>query len=480
MERFSKFFLLESQKKLSSKAVFSFNSNLVDSYHNNNDLIDPIVSSIILEPTTKFNKVNIDFKTYVDIDDEDKDADLKLLLNNQKLKGDVKFIISNDHDLRREFTRNRNKRFTEFIHNAVVTLQKFKDRNLKYFWSIFDEEIRKYHYQNCKFSELTRNPDINKLIAQTLKSMKDDSADAIRRNLAAISENIKNHNRDDESKKKLIDLIDAFYTNNDISKFKKFLLNIESFNIYNGKINSLRKIIQEGIRSIIFDHYSELHKAARQELKYRIEDYFLNILKPKTFLLAEITNSMFLDFHVSGEKNKRELTTKSERRILRTKEHNTVQSRLAKNDNKEKLKRKMKKINTDGFEQTIIKSEVEFDKMFAQTKTPNLFNLRITQNKHNKKDQDTTVLKAKKNSEEKEPAKVITDRTKLRRQTSKWYLTQSSTKNILRTRTIFNKNVASITTYKERKKASSKFGLLEIVTMRPFTPRLTTFFGNMQ
>ncbi|CAB3238309.1 unnamed protein product [Arctia plantaginis] len=453
--------------------------NLVDRYHLNNHFICPVVSYVtLLEPTTRFNKVNIDLKTYIDIDEEEKDADLKLSIKNQKLKGDVKFIIGNNRNLRREFAGKRNKRFTEFIQNAVVTLQKYNDRNLKYFWTIFDEEIKKYHYRNCKFFELTGNPAINKLIAHKLQTMKDDSADTIRSNLAAISNNIENYNHD-KSKAKLIDLINALYSNTDVSKFKRFLLNIETFYIYNGKVNNLRKIIQEGIRTIIFDHYSELHKAARQEVKYRIEEYFQNILKPSTTLLAQITNSMFLDFHVSGEKNKREFTTKSKREKLRVNKHNhkynQTKSRQTKKENIESVKRKTKNIKTHKMERTIIKSELQFDEMFS---LGTITQTKRRKNERKKKEQDTRILKnTRRSSEEKEltHSKLITDRTN--RQTSKWHFTQSPTKNILRT--LSNENIEIKTTSKKAKKSSSKFGSIEIVTMRPFSLKKTTSFGNI-
>lgn len=170
--------------------------------------------------------------------------------------------------------------FTDFLRTCIETLKTYKDKDLKEFAESFDEEIRKYHYKGCKFYELLENNDARQIISRKLDEFRNHTPKKLRKTLNKIQKKL--HNIKNEKVKTIAILINSLYRIDAQSKFKTFIENLEAYKTKpkNDIAIDLSKIIKNGIRALVFDHYSNLNPNVRQDVKVQVNSFINPDKKP--------------------------------------------------------------------------------------------------------------------------------------------------------------------------------------------------------
>lgn len=173
-----------------------------------------------------------------------------------------------------------NQKFTKFIKEFIKVLRNYNDDDLEDVIAVVDKEIRKYHYKGCKFYELLSD-NLRLMIANKLGLVKDTPVEEIRDNLDETLRMIEDA-KFDPKMSELLDYIDSLYTRNDVRKFQKAL---GHFNVYQNKYKrsnmDLTSLVRDSIRSVIFDHYSNLNANTRRDFKARLETFFWKYVNDK-------------------------------------------------------------------------------------------------------------------------------------------------------------------------------------------------------
>lgn len=197
---------------------------------------------------------------------------IKLLDKIEKVIGNIKSVFEGKSIVRPAYDDAKLEKFTDFIQNLIKRLKKYDDKDLVYFVTIFNNEIRKFNYKGCKFHELLENFNLRTFLSNMLSDLQNQSGVAIKNSLEAVANKIKQE-KFNKNEKDMIDLINSVYRQDSVGKFQNFLAQIDSFKQSSDK-TGLMNIIKEGLRSIIFDYYSQLNNNARNALKHEVNDFW--------------------------------------------------------------------------------------------------------------------------------------------------------------------------------------------------------------
>lgn len=165
--------------------------------------------------------------------------------------------------------------FTDFLDTCIETLKTYHDKDLKEFAESFNEEIRKYHYKGCKFYELLENNKARQIISPKLEEFRTQPTKKLRKVLNKLQKKLRHMKS--EKVKAIASLVNSLYRIDAQSKFKTFIDNLEAYKTKpkNDVSFDLGKIIKNGIRALLFDHYSNLNPNVRQDVKAQV-NAFLN------------------------------------------------------------------------------------------------------------------------------------------------------------------------------------------------------------
>ncbi|KAJ8706784.1 hypothetical protein PYW07_012862 [Mythimna separata] len=229
-------------------------------------------------PIDNKRSVNLALETVLEFSDRDKAGDIKFLDNVQNFISKVKTVINNNSnvptDFRRDFKTPTVDTITDFIQEAIKTLNTYDNTTFKDFFDILDEEIRKYHYRGCKFYELMENHEIRKMIAAKLDALKTQSAEAIKADIKALSEKLTNGNYD-KNVTEIVNYIDSLYRQDARKQLQKVISELEAHGNVKPKSNTkLREIIKNAVRSVVFDHYTNLNANVRRDVKQKIDSFW--------------------------------------------------------------------------------------------------------------------------------------------------------------------------------------------------------------
>ncbi|KAH9630515.1 hypothetical protein HF086_006482, partial [Spodoptera exigua] len=218
--------------------------------------------------------VHLALETVLEFNDKDKESDLKFLDNIQNFVNKVKSAIDKTGSHGRDSKDVRIESLTDFVQQAVSILNLYDDTTFIDFLETLNDEIRKYHYRGCKFHELMDNYELRSLIGSTLDLIKGKPVKVIKAYINVFVDMLKEENYD-RSAKEIVDYINSLYGQDSKPKLIKVLRDIDNYGKPTSEKNrnSLVRIIREGIRSIIFDHYTQLNPKTRKELKAKIEAY---------------------------------------------------------------------------------------------------------------------------------------------------------------------------------------------------------------
>lgn len=235
----------------------------------------------ILKHEGNDQSVNLALDTIVEFDNKNNGGDIAFLDNVQKFIGKVKTVIVNKN-LRRNFNGVDSKKLTDFILSLIQMLLKFEDSSLEDFFTITAEEFKKYHYKGCKFYELIENYDLRKFLANKLDELRHTPANETRRSLKDFASKIEEE-KYNTNEKELIDYINSLYGEKSIELFNKIISGLDDYRLKPTRDINLSKIINAGIRSIVFDYYTELNRNARVALKIKLNEFIERTIGISTY-----------------------------------------------------------------------------------------------------------------------------------------------------------------------------------------------------
>ncbi|CAH1642635.1 unnamed protein product [Spodoptera littoralis] len=225
-------------------------------------------------PPLNGRAVHLALETVLEFNDKDKESDLKFLDKVKNLINKVKTVIDKSGSYRRDFKDGDIETLTDFIQQAVSILNSYDDATFGDFFKTLDDEVRKYHYRGCKFHDLMENFEIRSLLGSAFDLIKNKPVQVIKAYMNVLADTLKDKSYD-INVKEIINYINSLYGTESKNKLTKFLQELDNYGkgTSKKKHNTLARILREGIRSIIFDHYTELNPNARRELKAKIEMY---------------------------------------------------------------------------------------------------------------------------------------------------------------------------------------------------------------
>ncbi|CAB3258048.1 unnamed protein product [Arctia plantaginis] len=229
-----------------------------------------------LKPSSGRRDVNFTLETIFEINHNDA-ADVRALENAKNLINSVKraFLQNTVQQQRNnsETEVSNNMTFSDFCQKVIAVIYRYDDSDLKDFVAITSDEIKNYHYRGCKFHELAENMKLRKYFDQLQEINKHKSAGDIKKILNTVDKTLKDKNLD-IYKRGFIDAVNDLYKADTVVKFNKFLTNIEDYRQNARRNMDLVKIIRSGIRSIIFDHYTDLSDQERSQFTSKLGDFF--------------------------------------------------------------------------------------------------------------------------------------------------------------------------------------------------------------
>uniref|UniRef100_A0A2A4JH51 Uncharacterized protein n=1 Tax=Heliothis virescens TaxID=7102 RepID=A0A2A4JH51_HELVI len=236
---------------------------------------------------------------------------------------------------RRGINTKNIKTITAFIQEVISILNNYENEDFEDFFSILNDEMRKYHYRGCKFYEITENPETRKQLAAILELIRAKPIAETEANISILAKIIKDENYS-RKVKEFVDYINSLYIQDGEEKFAKILSALRNYRglKYKRKGDNLSEIIKEAVRSVIFDHYTDLNANARRELKGKIELLWETPrkIKPSTY-------KKFIDYTVATIRQIANTTNEVDETEDSTKEFlpSTVRGRKENSSGEEKI-----------------------------------------------------------------------------------------------------------------------------------------------
>ncbi|XP_049884466.1 uncharacterized protein LOC126379689 [Pectinophora gossypiella] len=227
------------------------------------------------EATLNIGSVNVALETVLEFEKKDIPSDVKVLDRVQKFLARVRSILNESMDTRRSDRRDRIK-FTDFVENALIILRSFSDEDLEELVVVVDDELRKYHYKGCKFYELVQNDDLRSYVTTNLELMRATPAKHLKTYIANAQKKLQNKSFNDEENA-FIEYINSLYSGNTSETMYNILQNLQQYNTASKRSTTgLQKIVKDAIRSVVFDHYSNLNVNARRDLRIKVATYLID------------------------------------------------------------------------------------------------------------------------------------------------------------------------------------------------------------
>lgn len=188
-------------------------------------------------------------------------------------------VIDDTRIPRPVFKEPRVETFTEFVQRVANIINNYDDTTFKDFFDILDEEIRKYHYRGCKFYELMDNYEFRSLMAKKLDLMKRKPTAVLKADINEVVNVLGNVK--DKNIKEMLDYINSLYGEDDREKFNKVISDLNDYGKSRSKRlkNYLVKVIRNGVRTIVFDHYTDLNINVRREFKKELAIFLKKVIE---------------------------------------------------------------------------------------------------------------------------------------------------------------------------------------------------------
>ncbi|CAH1642609.1 unnamed protein product [Spodoptera littoralis] len=226
-----------------------------------------------LQPPSKYSNRNVNFALETVLKfDKDQSGDRQLLNTVEKYIQDA-MHYNKPKDFRRQLSSDREHTFTSFIQQAINILKTYDDTGFRVFFQILDDELRNCHYIGSKFYELTETYETRMVLSEKLDLIKGKPVFRTRSIINSLGDALRTQKYDSKVKD-FVDFLNSLYTQDDEKKFHKVLKDLEAYSrTRSWADDNLVKIIREAVRSLIFDHYTDLNTNTRRELKERIASF---------------------------------------------------------------------------------------------------------------------------------------------------------------------------------------------------------------
>lgn len=227
--------------------------------------------------------VQVALETVLAFNDRDNTENLKFIDNLQDFLTKVKKTVVKQGKTnfqryerpQRKFMQIPDLTFTEFTKELIKILKTYQNNDLEDVFAVFDNEIRKYNYEGCKFDELVSNQNVLKYVARILEPFRNQPAETIKYKLNKMVQFLEDAKMD--LRKSALHYVDSLFTKQDAQKFRNVLNYFERYKMKSRKTNiDLTQIIKKTLRSVIFDHYSNLSVNIRRDLKSMLEKLVWN------------------------------------------------------------------------------------------------------------------------------------------------------------------------------------------------------------
>uniref|UniRef100_A0A2A4J3Q7 Uncharacterized protein n=1 Tax=Heliothis virescens TaxID=7102 RepID=A0A2A4J3Q7_HELVI len=240
-------------------------------------LLPALTNCVERQPDKKKKSISLSLHTVLDFDDKDKkDVNIVDIVQTfmQNLNTALDANKKKPQTAMRKFREARDTGFTDFLQEAIEILNGYKDEDFDEFFLVLNDELKKYHYRGCKFYELTDNLDTRRLLDAKLGSIKGKPNAVTKANLNALAYLLKEEIYDDNVRD-FLDHVNSLYNDDSKEKFQKVLHDLEQYRSKSKRTNiALVKIVRDGIRSVVFDHYTNLDVNTRRELKNKIDKFW--------------------------------------------------------------------------------------------------------------------------------------------------------------------------------------------------------------
>lgn len=254
--------------------------------------------------------------------------------SDNKLVENIKTDIDDIESFKQDYRHDKPNRFTDFILAVIEILIRYPDADLENFFEALHDEIGEYHYSGCKFYELTDNVGFRKFITEKMNAIKNITAIDIRKKMVYIADQIEEL-KYGSHEKELIDYINSLYRQDSVEKLNKFLTKINDYRLKTEEDLDLIKVVRDGIRSLVFNHYTKLNYNTRAALKHKLDEYWEYMtavpslraqLNPREFQLLEHGNENTDNFYFS--KKAIHISTKKKHRMTRNLKFMTLYPKL--------------------------------------------------------------------------------------------------------------------------------------------------------
>ncbi|PZC73045.1 hypothetical protein B5X24_HaOG210153 [Helicoverpa armigera] len=218
-----------------------------------------------------------------------------ILQNVDNLMPEEKDNFIPNKNERRDTNTKKVKTITAFIQEAINILNNYENDDFEDFFLILNDEIRKYHYRGCKFYEIIENIETRRQLGAILELVRAKPVAETEANMSLLARILKEENYS-KKVKEFVDYINSLYMQDGQEKFNKVLTALKNYGKakYKRNTDTLVNIVKDAVRSIIFDHYTDLNPNARRELKGKIEALWKNPAQLKT-----TANTKFIDYTIA-------------------------------------------------------------------------------------------------------------------------------------------------------------------------------------
>lgn len=279
-------------------------------FHNTSITSFTATNSTILEIDNTNNSVKIALGAALGLNNTNNTENIKFLDKVQKVIGKMKNVMGDNK--RRNCGGIIHKTFIDFVQESINKLNRFEDSDLEMFFSVFADEVKKYHYRGCKFYELTENHNFRSLFSKLIHEIAVQPINKIRRVLKTVANKLEKK-KYNEHEREILETINSLYRHDSSEKFDKFLVNIDGLRMKTRKNIDLVNIVRDGLRTIIFDHYTNLNRNARKALRAQMNEYFKEFTPQST--------TKFIDSIKYSKVQKLALTTKKTTTVKEAKRH---------------------------------------------------------------------------------------------------------------------------------------------------------------
>lgn len=214
--------------------------------------------------------MNLALETVIEFDNKDRAYDLKFIDQVQGFLNKVKYVLKKDQNYRR--AGKPELKFSDFIRSTLAIINTYEDEDLEKILRTFNQEARKFNYKGCKFHELVQNTSLRRYIGKKLDELKEMPLEDVRDSIDELLK-IWKGGKLGEHNEQLLNYLDSLYEDDASEKLAVVLTDLDFYRSDKKQRSSidLFDIVRKGLRSLVFDHYTNLKAKQRNDVRLKLE-----------------------------------------------------------------------------------------------------------------------------------------------------------------------------------------------------------------